>query len=135
MKCNICNKNKAHAKNLCPKCYAKVIYRVKAHKITWNNAVDAVKYPKPKEKCKCGRIAKTRGMCNLCYANQYNHKKIHTKKYARRNDAYLLGFAASEKYVEDTRTYEEWLSDRYDEELVRAINHWKKTGRIIDTCQ
>jgi len=33
----------------------------------------------------------------------------------------------------DSMPYDEYLAWRYDDELMRAIKHYKKTGKVIDT--
>lgn len=133
--CKICKTEANHcARQLCFKCYRRIRHRAKKHNMTWEESFNV-----DHGLCKCGNEVAARGLCKSCYGRLYR-RGLNTKKYLRVPDddeSYIRKFACTkdERYEEDTETYEEYLSRRYDRELKRIIETYEKTGRVIDNYQ
>ena len=105
--------------------------------MTEEEAMDDVANPKQKQCKVCGEPVVCRNLCVKHYGKSIRTKKIETKKYTTKktdDDFALTSFLVSGKSEEDTRTFDEYLSDRYDYELLWAIKHYKKTGKVVDSC-
>ena len=147
MKCKICGKE-AKNKEYCSGCQNRIKHRIIQKKMTEEEAVEDIKKSDEPKICKmCDRKVMCRNLCYKHYREllkKENKEKQENSKYTKRqlemkrkiensDDKYFFSFVGYNKKEKEKveEPIEEYMKDRYDDDLLEEIAYYKQTGKVV----